>query len=106
MSHPDVVSDERLEAKALAQPILDVDRSKSIYPPYVPKPPPYSASHRYTSHSRHGPPPGADPQLWQFFASVDIDRSGSITVTELQKALVNGTVLEKIHSFCTTESSI
>ena len=38
----------------------------------------------------YGPPPGADPQLWQWFASVDTDRSGSITVTELQSALVNG----------------
>lgn len=36
------------------------------------------------------PPPGADPQLWQWFSSVDEDRSGSITVTELQSALVNG----------------
>ncbi|KAF9483843.1 EF-hand [Pholiota conissans] len=37
-----------------------------------------------------GPPPGADPQLWQWFNSVDEDRSGSITVIELQAALVNG----------------
>lgn len=36
------------------------------------------------------PPPGSDPQLWQWFSSVDEDRSGSITVTELQSALVNG----------------
>jgi hypothetical protein len=36
------------------------------------------------------PPPGADPQLWQWFTSVDEDHSGSITVTELQSALVNG----------------
>lgn len=35
-------------------------------------------------------PPGADPKLWQWFANVDEDRSGSITVTELQSALVNG----------------
>ncbi|KAF7789542.1 hypothetical protein EIP86_000488 [Pleurotus ostreatoroseus] len=37
-----------------------------------------------------GPPPGADPQLWQWFNAVDADRSGSISVTELQAALVNG----------------
>jgi len=45
-----------------------------------------------TSHTNryHGPPPGADPQLWQWFSNVDVDRSGSITVTELQSALVNG----------------
>ena len=35
-------------------------------------------------------PPGTDPQLWQYFASVDTDRSGSIDVNELQSALVNG----------------
>ncbi|RPD66020.1 EF-hand [Lentinus tigrinus ALCF2SS1-7] len=38
----------------------------------------------------HGPPPGADPQLWQWFSAVDTDRSGAISVTELQAALVNG----------------
>lgn len=38
----------------------------------------------------YGPPAGADPQLWQWFSNVDLDRSGSITVTELQSALVNG----------------
>ncbi|TBU50658.1 EF-hand protein [Dichomitus squalens] len=37
-----------------------------------------------------GPPPGADPQLWQWFSAVDSDRSGAISVTELQAALVNG----------------
>ncbi|KAH9946224.1 EF-hand [Epithele typhae] len=36
-----------------------------------------------------GPPPGADPQLWQWFSAVDADRSGAISVTELQQALVN-----------------
>lgn len=36
------------------------------------------------------PPPGADPQLWQWFTAVDTDKSGAITVTELQAALVNG----------------
>lgn len=35
-------------------------------------------------------PPGADPQLWQWFTTVDFDRSGAITVNELQQALVNG----------------
>ncbi|KAI0785735.1 hypothetical protein C8Q75DRAFT_774348 [Abortiporus biennis] len=37
-----------------------------------------------------GPPAGADPQLWNWFAAVDTDRSGHITVHELQKALING----------------
>ncbi|KAF9001907.1 hypothetical protein BDQ17DRAFT_1357698 [Cyathus striatus] len=36
------------------------------------------------------PPAGADPQLWQWFTAVDADKSGSITVTELQSALLNG----------------
>ncbi|KAH8117308.1 EF-hand [Phellopilus nigrolimitatus] len=31
------------------------------------------------SHSHRGPPPGADPQLWQWFSSVDTDRSGAIS---------------------------
>jgi len=35
-------------------------------------------------------PHGADPQLWNWFVSVDIDKSGHITVSELQKALING----------------
>jgi len=49
------------------------------YPGYSPQPPP-----------SRGPPHGADPELWQWFSMVDTDRSGSITVTELQSALVNG----------------
>ncbi|KAI0295569.1 EF-hand [Russula brevipes] len=36
-----------------------------------------------------GTPRHADPQLWQWFSAVDTDRSGSISVTELQAALVN-----------------
>lgn len=40
-----------------------------------------------------GPPAGADPQLWQWFNAVDSDRSGAITVKELQAALVNGLLL-------------
>jgi len=39
---------------------------------------------------QQGPPVGADPQLWQWFQAVDADRSGAITVSELQTALVNG----------------
>jgi len=35
-------------------------------------------------------PPNADPQLWQWFSAVDTDHSGNISVTELQRALVNG----------------
>jgi hypothetical protein len=49
------------------------------YPGYAAPPPP-----------QRGPPHGADPELWNAFSSVDTDRSGSITVTELQSALVNG----------------
>ncbi|CAK5281992.1 unnamed protein product [Mycena citricolor] len=37
-----------------------------------------------------GPPPGADPQLWNWFTSVDADRSGAITAPELERALING----------------
>ncbi|KAG1749015.1 EF-hand [Suillus paluster] len=38
---------------------------------------------------QQGPPTGADPQLWQWFCAVDTDRSGALSVTELQDALVN-----------------
>ncbi|GLB37890.1 putative bromo domain containing protein [Lyophyllum shimeji] len=38
----------------------------------------------------HGPPPGADPQLWSWFSAVDTDRSGAITAPELERALING----------------
>ncbi|EEB91252.1 hypothetical protein MPER_10422 [Moniliophthora perniciosa FA553] len=37
-----------------------------------------------------GPPPGADPQLWNWFQAVDVDNSGHISVEELQRALING----------------
>lgn len=52
------------------------------HPGYTPQPPP-----------PRGPPAGADPELWHWFSAVDTDRSGSITVTELQSALVNGAFL-------------
>ena len=56
-------------------------------------PPPqgyYGGAPGYGGHAAHAPPPGADPQLWQWFSAVDVDHSGSISVTELQAALVNG----------------
>ncbi|XP_048248961.1 peflin-like [Haliotis rufescens] len=37
-----------------------------------------------------GAPPGMDPQVHQWFLSVDRDRSGKITALELQQALMNG----------------
>jgi peflin len=42
------------------------------------------------SQSHSSGPYNADPQLWQWFNAVDTDRSGSISVSELQAALVNG----------------
>lgn len=42
------------------------------------------------TRGHHGPPPGADPQLWAWFTAVDTDRSGQISIHELQKALING----------------
>ena len=63
-----------------------------------PPPPAHGGGGGYPGYSPHqqpppqrGPPPGADPELWHWFSAVDTDRSGSITVTELQSALVNGT---------------
>ncbi|TFY65503.1 hypothetical protein EVG20_g5563 [Dentipellis fragilis] len=53
---------------------------------HSPAPPTYAQGYGY----QQGPPAGADPQLWQWFSAVDADRSGSITVNELQSALVNG----------------
>ncbi|QRV98366.1 calcium binding protein [Ceratobasidium sp. AG-Ba] len=44
----------------------------------------------FQGNTPQGPPPGADPQLWAWFSSVDSDRSGSISAPELQQALVNG----------------
>jgi len=37
-----------------------------------------------------GAPPGADPQLWTWFSTVDTDHSGSINAHELERALING----------------
>ncbi|KAL4065386.1 hypothetical protein J3A83DRAFT_465364 [Scleroderma citrinum] len=56
---------------------------------------PTSSSHHHrSSHSYQAstpyPPAGADPHLWQMFNAVDTDRSGALSVTELQNALVNG----------------
>jgi hypothetical protein len=46
-----------------------------------------SASYGAPSGGHHyQAPPGADPKLWQWFSAVDINRSGSIGVDELQKA--------------------
>lgn len=47
----------------------------------------------YNNHyqqQQNRPQPATDPQLWHWFSAVDKDRSGSISVTELQSALVNG----------------
>jgi len=40
--------------------------------------------------SSYGMPPGADPQLWSWFTSVDLDRSGFISPIELEHALIHG----------------
>ncbi|KAH9066063.1 hypothetical protein EDB83DRAFT_736260 [Lactarius deliciosus] len=72
-------------------------------PAHVPPAPPGTkytrASGRYPVGSGVGgfavmresvPPPGANPKLWAWFVSVDVDRSGSISAPELQRALING----------------
>ncbi|KAF5324532.1 hypothetical protein D9611_004548 [Ephemerocybe angulata] len=60
----------------------------------APPPPTYGNQGYYQQQqqARQGPqvPAGADPQLWSYFTAVDADRSGAISVTELQQALVNG----------------
>ncbi|KAI0807134.1 EF-hand [Fomes fomentarius] len=57
----------------------------------------HNAAPRYgAAPPAHGPPSGADPQLWQWFSAVDTDRSGAISVTELRAALVNGFDLDTV----------
>jgi hypothetical protein len=50
----------------------------------------YPPGYQQQQQQHYAPPHGADPHLWQRFMNVDRDRSGSITVDELQGALVNG----------------
>ncbi|KII88693.1 hypothetical protein PLICRDRAFT_176247 [Plicaturopsis crispa FD-325 SS-3] len=65
-------------------------RGPSPAPPIYSSGPSRHASHRSHSGYQQGPPAGADPQLWQWFSAVDVDRSGAISLHELQSALVNG----------------
>ncbi|KAH7883357.1 hypothetical protein F5I97DRAFT_231408 [Phlebopus sp. FC_14] len=44
----------------------------------------------FTAGVPRGPPPGADPEAWHWFNTVDNDRSQAITVNELRSALMNG----------------
>ncbi|KAL4250411.1 Peflin/Sorcin Calcium-Binding [Abortiporus biennis] len=67
-----------------------------------PNPRPMSHSTSYGSNTSYSgyapqqvarpppPPANANPQLYQWFTAVDTDRSGAISVQELQAALVNG----------------
>ena len=52
-------------------------------PGYPSAPPP-------SAHGMPAPPPGADPTLWNWFITVDHDKSGQITGNELKQALING----------------
>jgi len=68
-----------------------------VPPPYTPTAGGYSTSTStvagaggFTIRRDRVPPPGADPKLWSFFLAVDADHSGSISLAELKKALVNG----------------
>lgn len=45
-------------------------------------------------------PAGADPHLWQVFSAVDTDRSGALSLTELQNALVNGAIPKVLAVLC------
>ncbi|KAI9310590.1 hypothetical protein BX666DRAFT_2005157 [Dichotomocladium elegans] len=57
------------------------------YPPHPPPGGPYPPP----LHGSMLPaPPGADLKLWYWFQAVDTDRSGYLTVDELQRALING----------------
>ncbi len=62
-------------------------------PSYQASPTPGGYGHPQGAPAWRGPPqppPGADPQLWQWFSAVDADKSGAITAHELQSALLNG----------------
>ncbi|EAU88343.1 apoptosis-linked protein [Coprinopsis cinerea okayama7 len=62
-----------------------------------PQPPPRPTSgYGHQGYYQPPPPPGADPNLWSYFVAVDADRSGAISVTELQQALVNGFDLDTV----------
>ncbi|THU83479.1 EF-hand [Dendrothele bispora CBS 962.96] len=52
--------------------------------------PPPGAPGGFAAGRPMGAPPGADPQLWNWFAAVDTDNSGHITAQELERALMNG----------------
>lgn len=54
-----------------------------VYPGYPGQQPPPAMQPMY------GAPPGVDPQVFTWFQSVDLDRSGKITAKELQQALFN-----------------
>jgi len=80
-------------------PYSGPNRATSLYggrPPAgapPPQAPPAQAPMYAGGFTRGGPPqmpPGADPQLWSWFLSVDEDHSGAISPDELSKALVNG----------------
>ncbi|XP_070533117.1 programmed cell death protein 6-like isoform X2 [Ptychodera flava] len=70
-------------------------------PGYAPQQPGYGAPGGYPppqqpGYPGYGPPPGqqgcppgVDPSIWQWFCSVDSDKSGKITSQELQQALTN-----------------
>jgi len=58
--------------------------------PTGPPPPSYGYGPGGYGGSPPSIPAGADPQLWMWFTTLDSDRSGSITVVELEKALMNG----------------
>jgi hypothetical protein len=77
-----------------------VSRSATYRPPPG-APPPQAQQGVYagfTNPAAYGAPPGADPQLWQWFRAVDEDRSGSISCQELQRALVNGNWARAFHA--------
>lgn len=52
--------------------------------------PNYPAHRHYRPSTSYLAPAGADPQLWQYFSAVDTNRSGALSIGELQNALGNG----------------
>ncbi|XP_067941633.1 programmed cell death protein 6-like [Watersipora subatra] len=62
-------------------------------PQYTGPPGPHAAPQQgysaYGQPAQPQVPPGVDPVVWGWFQSVDSDRSGQISATELQRALLN-----------------
>lgn len=68
----------------LVTPRLPLHTTMSYYGQQQPPP-----AYGYAPPQQQSLPPGADPQLFAYFSSVDKDRSGQLSNVELKQALFN-----------------